>query len=211
MGRYTGPACRKCRREGMKLFLKGARCSMAKCAIDRGRPVPGMHGMGRRRKASDYGVQLREKQRLRRQYGLQEKQFRLFFDRAASKHGVTGEVLLQMLETRLDNIVFKLGYAPSRRAARQFVSHNHMLVNGRKANIPAMVLQPGDVISVKEKTKSREAASVGMEVAASLGRDVPSWLNHDEKSFSGEVVSVPTRDEIAPLVDEQLIVELYSK
>lgn len=211
MGRYTGPACRKCRREGMKLFLKGTRCAMAKCPIDRGRPAPGMHGMSRRRKPSDYGVQLREKQRLRRQYGLQEKQFRLFFDRASRKDGVTGEILLQLLETRLDNIVYKLGFAPSRRAARQFVSHNHVQVNGRKANIPAMILQTGAVISVKDRPKSREFASVSMEIAASGGKDVPSWLNLDEKNFSAELVSIPTRDEIAPLVDEQLIVELYSK
>lgn len=211
MGRYTGPSCRKCRREGMKLFLKGVRCSMAKCPIDRGRPAPGMHGMSRRRKSSDYGMQLREKQRLRRQYGLQENQFRLFFDRANRKTGVTGEVLLQMLEMRLDNIVFRLGFAPSRKSARQFVTHNHVLVNGSKANIPAMVLQAGAVVSVKNKQKSRDFAATCMEAAAIGGRNVPSWINLDQKNFSAELLSVPTRDEIAPLVNEQLIVELYSK
>ncbi|OVE76990.1 30S ribosomal protein S4 [bacterium E08(2017)] len=211
MGRYTGPACKKCRREGMKLFLKGTRCNMAKCPIDRGRPAPGMHGMSRRRKSSDYGIQLREKQRLRRQYGLQEKQFRLFFDRANRKDGVTGEVLLQMLETRLDNIVFRLGFGASRRAARQFVLHGHVQVNGRTASIPSMILQPGAKISIKNKQKSRDVAAASMEQASNSGRDVPSWLQLDEKNFSAELVSVPTREEIAPVVDEQLIVELYSK
>lgn len=209
MGRYTGPSCRKCRREGMKLFLKGLRCSMAKCPVDRGRPSPGMHGMNRRRKVSDYGVQLREKQRLRRQYGLQEGQFRLFFDRANRKTGLTGEVLLQMLETRLDNIVFRLGMAQSRSAARQFVTHNHVLVNGCRASIPSMVLQVGSVVSVRDRKKSRDYAGASMELSA--GREVPSWLKLDEKNFSAELVSIPTREEIAPIVNEQLIVELYSK
>ncbi len=156
MGRYLGPACKLCRREEMKLFLKGERCYMAKCAVETGRPVPGTHGTRRRRKVSDYGTQLREKQRLRRSYGLQEKQFRLFFKRAARRRGLTGEVLLQMLEMRLDNLAYRLGFAPSRRAAREFVRHNHMVVNGEKANIPSMVLKPGDIIGVRDKPNSRE-------------------------------------------------------
>ncbi len=209
MGRYTGPACKLCRREGQKLFLKGTRCFMAKCPIETGRPAPGMHGMRRSRKMSDYGVQLREKQRLRRQYGMQESQFRLFFDRAARKRGVTGEALLQMLELRLDNLVYRLGLAPSRRAARQFVRHNHVTVNGRKANVPSMVLKPGNVIKVRERQRSKDAATTSLETAQT--RERPSWLAFDEKALTGEILRVPTREEIAPIVNEQLIVELYSK
>jgi len=149
MGRYTGPACKQCRREQMKLFLKGERCFMAKCPIETGRPQPG--GAGRRRKkTSDYGNQLREKQRLRRMFGLREGQFHNFFERAAKKRGITGETLLQMLELRVDNLVYRLGFAPSRRAARQFVRHGHVRVNGERANIPSMILKPGDSITVKD-------------------------------------------------------------
>jgi len=209
MGRYTGPACKQCRREGMKLFLKGARCGMAKCPIETGRAAPGMHGQRRGRKPSDYGIQLREKQRLRRQYGLQEKQFRLTFDRAARQRGVTGERLLQMLEMRLDSVVFRLGLAPSRRAARQFVIHGHVEVNGHKANIPSMVLSEGAVVRVKDRAKSREPAQRSLELAE--GREVPGWLTLDAKNMTGEVVRTPSREEIAPVVNEQLIVELYSK
>ena len=209
MGRYTGPVCRRCRREGMKLFLKGARCYMAKCPVETGRPPPGMHGMRRGRKVSDYGIQLREKQRLRRQYGLQEGQFRLSFDRVSKKRGVTGEALLQMLESRLDNVVFRLGFASSRRAARQLVTHNHIQVNGRKANISSLVLRPGAVVRVKDQLRSRGRAAVSLE--ASEGKPVPPWLSLDAKNFTGEFVRVPTRDDIAPVVNEQLIVELYSK
>ena len=209
MGRYTGPACKQCRREGMKLFLKGTRCGMAKCPIETGRPAPGMHGQRRGRKLSDYGIQLREKQRLRRQYGLQEKQFRLTFDRAARQKGVTGERLLQMLETRLDSVVFRLGFAPSRRAARQFVIHGHVEVNGRKASIPSMILGEGAVVRVKDRAKSREPALKSLELVE--GREVPGWLTLDAKNLTGEVVRTPTREEIAPVVNEQLIVELYSK
>lgn len=208
MGRYTGPVCRLCRREGMKLFLKGARCAMAKCAVDRGRPIPGVHGAGRRRKPTDYGVQLREKQRLRRQYGMREKQFRLFFDRANKKTGVTGETLLQMLETRLDNIIFRLGLAPSRRAARQFVLHNHVLVNGKKASIPSQIITVGSKIGIRDNKQSKEFAKNSLETIAV---DVPSWLSFDKENMVGELVSIPTRVEIAPIVEEQLVVELYSK
>ena len=209
MGRYTGPACRRCRREGMKLFLKGTRCSMSKCPIETGRPAPGMHGQRRSRKLSDYGVQLREKQRLRRQYGLQEGQFRLFFDRAARRKGVTGEILLQMLETRLDNLVYRLGFAASRRMARQFVTHGHMLVNGHKATIPSMAVVPGSILKVATDSRSREVAKRSLELMAGL--EVPVWLTRDDAELSGGVVRLPSREEIAPIVDEQLVVELYSK
>ena len=193
----------------MKLFLKGTRCSMSKCPIETGRPPPGMHGQRRGRKMSDYGVQLREKQRLRRQYGLQEKQFKLFFERVSHQRGVTGELLLQSLESRLDNVVFRLGLAPSRRAARQMVGHGHVTVNGRVASIPSMILSAGDEIGVKERTRSRELAAKSLEVAE--GRELPGWMKMDAKAVKGEYVRVPTRDEIAPIVDEQLVVELYSK
>lgn len=209
MGRYTGPACRKCRREGMKLFLKGARCTMSKCPIETGRPAPGMHGQRRTRKQSDYGVQLREKQRLRRQYGLQESQFRLTFDRAVRRRGVTGEVLLQLLETRLDNLIYRLGLASSRRQARQFVTHRHVLVNGRRASVPSMTVAVGSVLQVKDKSSSRELAKQCLESGG--GKDLPAWLARDEKSLSGSLIRLPSRDEIAPIVDETLIVELYSK
>jgi len=208
MGRYIGPVCRLCRREGMKLFLKGDRCYMAKCAIDTGRPVPGMHGQ-RRSKMSDYGLQLREKQKLRRIYGMQEGQFRVFFQRALQARGITGEQLLQMLELRMDNVAFRCGFAPSRRAARQMVLHGHLQVNGRKVNIPSAVLKVGDVIQVRDRKKGRDYATRWMEVAESRGH-VP-WLSIDKQQFRGEILHVPTREEIAPVVKEHLIVELYSK
>lgn len=208
MGRYTGPACRQCRREGTKLFLKGDRCYMAKCAVEQGRAAPGMHGQ-RRSKTSDYGTQLREKQKLRRTYGMQETQFRLFFQRALKGRGVTGEKLLQLLEMRLDNLVYRLGFAPSRRAARQFTLHGHITVNGKKASIPSMVLKAGDVVQVKNVEHSREYAKQYVEQAESRG--IVSWLALDKGQLEGRVVQVPTREEIAPTVNEQLIVELYSK
>ena len=209
MGRYIGPACRFCRREGMKLFLKGARCMMAKCPVETGRPAPGMHGQRRGRKMSDYGVQLREKQRLRRQFGMQEGQFRIFFDRVLRRRGVTGEQLLQMLESRLDNLVFRLGFCSSRKSARQFVTHNHVQVDGKAANVPSMIVKPGSVIQVRDRAKSRELATRSLEAAA--GKPVVSWVALDAKKLSGELLRIPTREEIAPVVSEQLIVELYSK
>jgi len=209
MGRYTGPACKRCRREGMRLFLKGARCSMSKCPIETGRPAPGMHGQRRGRKMSDYGIQLREKQRLRRQYGLQEKQFHLFFERVSHQRGVTGELFLKALESRLDNIVYRLGLAPSRRAARQFVTHGHVTVNDKVASIPSMIISAGSIIGVKEKASSKAQAAACLEAAE--GREMPSWMTMDVKTMKGEFVRVPTREEIAPTVDEQLVVELYSK
>lgn len=209
MGRYTGSVCKRCRREGMKLFLKGARCYMAKCAIDKGRAAPGMHGMRRGRKPSDYGAQLREKQRLRRQYGLQEGQFRRFFKEALRRRGVTGETLLQMLECRLDNMVYRMGFAPSRPAARQAVRHNHFIVNGKKANVPSMILNGGDVVQVRERPRSRDMAVRSLESSTAQGET--SWISVDRKLLRAELLSVPSREEIAPVVDEQLIVELYSR
>ena len=208
MGRYTGPVCRMCRREGMQLFLKGDRCFMAKCPVQTGRPPPGVHGM-RRRKQSDYGAQLREKQRLRRMYGMQEGQFHGFFDKALARRGVTGEVLLQMLEMRLDTIVQRLGFAASRAGARQFVRHGHVEVNGRKATIPSMRLKPGDRVRVREKEHSRACAQPGMESAEARG--IAPWLALDKQAFRGEILHLPTREEIAPIVNEQRVVELYSK
>jgi len=209
MGRYTGPACRLCRREGMKLFLKGARCYMAKCAIDQGHPPPGMHGQRRARKMSEYGAQLREKQRLRRQYGMQEVQFKRFFREALRRQGVTGELLLQMLELRLDNVAFRLGFAASRRAARQLALHGHLAVNNRTVNVPSMILKVGDVIEVRNRPRSRDLATRTVEAATT--QQTPIWLNLDKKAFRGELLAVPTRDQIAPIVDEQAIVELYSR
>jgi small subunit ribosomal protein S4 len=193
----------------MKLFLKGTRCGMAKCAIETGRPVPGMHGRRRGKKMSDYGMQLREKQRLRRHYGLQEEQFRVFFERASRRRGVTGVQLLQMLESRLDNLVFRMGFAPSRRAARQLVTHSHVLLNGRRAAVPSLQVKPGGVIQVKERARSKDLATRNIEVAQ--GRQLAAWLSVDSKKLTGEYLRVPTREEIAPMVNEQLVVELYSK
>ncbi|MGI6098406.1 MAG: 30S ribosomal protein S4 [Lentisphaerae bacterium] len=209
MGRYTGPSCRQCRRAGTKLFLKGARCYMSKCPVDQGHPAPGMHGMRRSRKISEYGRQLREKQKLRQQFGMQEGQFRRFYERALRARGVTGENLLQMLELRLDNVVYRMGFAVSRRAARQFVLHKHVTLNGRTANVPSIVLKPGDVVVVRERPRSRDQATHAFEAAT--GRQMPAWLSVDPKTFRGEVLAVPTREEIAPVVEEQAIVELYSR
>ena len=209
MGRYTGPVCRQCRREGQKLFLKGARCYMAKCPIEQGTPAPGMHVARRAKKMSEYGSQLRQKQALRRQYGMGELQFHRFFEEALRKEGVTGENLLQLLEMRLDNIVYRLGLAPSRRAARQFVLHGHILVNGRKAAVPSYVLSVGDKLNVKDDAKSKDAATRSVEAAT--GAQLPVWMAFDRATLAAEVLAVPTREQIAPIVDEQAIVELYSR
>ena len=208
MGRYTGPACKICRRLGMKLFLKGDRCYMAKCPIETGRPAPGQHG-ARRSKLSDYGTQLREKQRLRKMFGMQESQFRLFFARAQRARGVTGEKLLQSLEFRLDNLVYRLGFAPSRRAARQMVNHGHIAVNGHKTSIASRVLKTGDKVQVRDQEQARAYATKYMENAEARG--IVKWLSLDRATFEGALLHVPTREEIAPEVSEQLIVELYSK
>jgi len=192
----------------MKLFLKGDRCNMAKCPIDTGRLAPGMHG-DRRVKISDYARQFREKQRLRRHYGLQDGQFRIFFDRALRQKGVTGEKLLQMLEMRLDNLVYRLGFSLSRRAARQFVLHEHLTVNSRRANVASMILKSGDRVAVKNRKKSMDLAKKSLE--AREGKELSPWLQLDRNAFSGVVLRIPTRDEIAPFVNEQLVVELCSK
>ena len=209
MGRYAGPVCRLCRREGMKLFLKGARCYMAKCPIDQGQSAPGMHGARKNRKMSDYGLQLREKQRLRRQYGLQEGQFRRVYAEAIRRKGVTGDTLLQILETRLDNIIYRLGFAQSRAFARQLVRHGHVTVNGGKVNIPSYAVQVGDVVSIRGKENSKVMAKGAFDSATQ--RQMPAWLKIDADALSAEMLSVPTRDEIAPIVDEMLVVELYSR
>ena len=208
MGRYIGPACKRCRRQGIKLFLKGDRCYMAKCPIEQGHSIPGMHG-GRRPRLKDYGIQLQEKQRLRNMYGMQEGQFRLFFERALRARGVTGEMLLQALEMRLDNIVYRIGLAPSRRAARQFVRHGHIRVNGVKVNIPSYKVKPGETIQARDAKHSRDYSKAHLDAAESRGW--PAWLNVDKAEFKAVVDHVPTREEIAPVVNEQLIVELYSK
>lgn len=208
MGRYVGPACRLCRREGSKLFLKGNRCYMAKCPITTERPVPGGK-MKRHSKLSDYGTQLREKQKLRRVFGMMERQFRLFFQRAVRSKAITGEKLLQMLEMRLDNIVYRLGFAASRRSARQFINHGHILVNGRKATIASMVLKANDVVEVANRVNSRQHVEPLFEVAESRG--IVAWLALDKAAFKGKVLHVPKREEITEPVNEQLIVELYSK
>ena len=209
MGRYTGPVCRLCRREGQKLFLKGARCYRAKCPIDQGTGIPGMHVARRARKMSEYGEQLRQKQALRRQYGMGELQFHRFFEEALRREGVTGELLLQQLELRLDNIVYRLGFATSRKQARQFVLHGHVTVNGRKASIPSMVLSQGDVVAVKDNKKSKDAATLALDAPSQA--QMPGWMELDKAALKGTVISIPTREQIAPIVDEQAIVELYSR
>lgn len=206
MARYTDANCRLCRREGQKLFLKGERCYSAKCAIEKRNYAPGQHGQSRK-KVSEYGLQLREKQKAKRYYGLQEKQFRNLFEKAARKQGKTGENLLIALETRLDNIVYRLGFAASRKEARQLVVHGHFTVNGKKATAPGMELKAGDVIKVKEKS----ANSPKFKEVKDMAVTVPSWMSVEVEKLEGKIVSVPTREEIDAPVAEHLIVELYSK
>jgi len=208
LARYRGALCRLCRRETEKLFLKGDRCFTEKCSVERRQYPPGQHGQ-RRSKLSDYGIQLREKQKVRRIYGLLEKQFRLYFQSAAGKAGVTGEVLLQMLETRLDNIVHRIGFAPNRISARQLVNHGHFLVNGKKVNIPSYRLRVGDVLEVREG--SRELTLITDSLSKIEHRGVPSWLELDAQNFKGKVLQIPAREDIQLTAQEQLIVELYSK
>lgn len=208
MARYRESACRICRRENIKLFLKGDRCYSDKCAFDRRAYAPGQHGQ-RRGKLSDYGVQLREKQKVKRNYGLSEKQFRLTFAKADRLKGVTGENLLMVLERRLDNVVYRLGFCASRSQARQLVRHSHFLVNGRKVNIPSYIIKPNDVIELKEA--SRNVQVVNDSLDAVVRRGIPQWLELDKSGFKGTVKSVPVRDDITMPIQEQLIVELYSK
>ena len=206
MARYTGPSCRLCRREGQKLFLKGERCYSSKCALERRAYAPGQHGQNRK-KASNYGLQLREKQKAKRFYGLQETQFKNYFEKAASKSGMTGENLLIMLETRLDNTVFRMGFASSRKEARQLVMHGHFTVNGKKVDIPSAEVKAGDVIAVKAKSTSSPKFKEIKEMTIST----PEWVSIDVNKLEGKVLSVPTRAQIDTPVAEHLIVELYSK
>lgn len=206
MARYTDANCRLCRREGQKLFLKGERCYSGKCAIEKRNYAPGQHGQSRK-KVSEYGLQLREKQKAKRFYGMQEKQFRNLFDKAARKQGKTGENLLVLLETRLDNVVYRLGFASSRKEARQLVVHGHFTVNGKKATAPALELKAGDVIKVKEKSTS----SPKFKEIKEMSITVPSWMAVDVEKLEGKVVAMPTREDIDTPVAEHLIVELYSK
>ncbi len=209
MARYTGPVCRLCRRENMKLFLKGDRCHTDKCAVERRNYAPGQHGQGRV-KVSDYGTQLREKQRVKRTYGLLEKQFRAYFRKADGMKGVTGENLLVLLERRLDSVVYRMGFSSSRNEARTLVRQSHFLVNGRKVNVPSFLVRPGDVVELREK--SRQVARVNEALDGVMRRGVPSWVELDRAAFKGTLKTLPVREEMTtPVFQEHLIVELYSK
>jgi len=209
MGRYIDASCRLCRRERQKLFLKGTKCYTEKCPVERRAYPPGQHGQSRRQKISEYGVQLREKQKVRRIYGLMENQFRNYFEKALRQTGRTGEILVRMLESRLDNVVYRLGFAPSRKAGRQMISHGHVLVNNKAVNIPSYILRPGDVVQVREKSKKMDV------IHASLKRMkdsmLPPWLSLDKAGLSGTYLNLPERADIPLAANEQLIVELYSK
>lgn len=209
MARYLGSACRQCRRENLKLFLKGDRCFSDKCSFERRAYPPGQHGQARMRKISDYAIQLREKQKVRRIYGVLEGQFRRYFEMAERKKGITGENLLALLERRLDNIIYRLGFASTRIQGRQFVLHNHVMVNGKKVNIPSFLVSVGDTISLKEKSRSVPFVQESLEAVARRG--VPTWLELDSANFSGVVKAMPIREELTMPIQEQLIVELYSK
>jgi small subunit ribosomal protein S4 len=206
MARDTGPQCKQCRREGLKLFLKGERCLTDKCSVERRPYPPGQHGRGRVRQ-SEYRHQLREKQKARRYYQLLEKQFRSYYDKASRQPGVTGENLLRLLERRLDNVVVRLGFAASRRQSRQLITHGHFAVNGRRVNKPSYQLRPGDIVSVRETSSARPVISEATELTAT----VPAWLQADYDSLTAKVLRLPEREEISTPVQEQLIVELYSK
>ena len=208
MARYTGAVCKLCRREGKKLFLKGERCYTNKCAIDRRAYAPGQHGQSRK-KNSEYGLQLRAKQQARRYYGIQEGQFHKYFLMAERKAGVTGENLLQICESRLDNVVYTLGWASSRAEARQLVVHAHFRVNGNKVDIPSYLLKAGDIVSVK--ASSRDSDKFKAVIEANGGRPVPEWLDLNRETLEAKVVALPTREQIAAPVEEHLIVEFYSK
>lgn len=208
MAKYRGPVCRLCRCEGEKLFLKGSRCMTEKCAIERRSYPPGQHGQGRPR-ISDYSLQLREKQKLRRIYGLQERQFRGLFERAERQTGVTGEALLRLLECRLDNVVYRLGFGSSRKEARQLVNHGHVLLNGRRTNIPGALVKVGDVVEVRQKSRSLVSVLAALDAVDSRG--VPEWLELDRAAFQGTVRALPTRENIGLPVNEQMVVELYSR
>ena len=209
MARYNGPVCRLCRREGMKLFLKGERCYTEKCAIEKRNMPPGQHGRARKAKMVGYAVQLREKQKVKRIYGVLEDQFRRYFESAERQRGITGETLLQLLERRLDNVIYRLGLATSRAQARQLVRHGHFMVNGRKVDVPSYSVKAGDTISVRGTSAQNTSIVHAMEEVK--GRGIPEWLSFDANAMSGRVASLPTREQINLPVQEQLIVELYSK
>ena len=210
MARYAGPVCRLCRREGMKLFLKGERCYAEKCAIEKRNVPPGQQGRRRRpNKVIGYGSQLREKQKFKRTYGGLESQFRRYFATAERHRGITGETLLQLLERRLDNVVYRLGLATSRPQARQLVRHGHVRVNGKRADVPSFSLKAGDAVTVRERSSKKPSIVYAMEEVK--GRGIPGWLEFDASTMTGRVATLPTRDEINLPVQEQLIVELYSK
>lgn len=209
MARYRDSVCRHCRRENLKLFLKGDRCYSDKCAFDRRSYPPGEHGERRGRKLSDYGIQLREKQKVKRMYGLSENQFHLFFERADRHKGITGTNLLVLLERRLDNVVYRLGFANSRAQARQFVRHKHFLVNGKKVDIPSFLVKIGDSVEVREKSKKIQSMQESLE--AVVRRGVPQWLDLEKDNMKGSIKSFPVREDLTMPMQEQFIVELYSK
>jgi small subunit ribosomal protein S4 len=209
MARYTQAVCKLCRRENQKLFLKGHRCQTDKCAVERRAYAPGQHGRDQRRKVSEYGLQLREKQKVRRTYGILERQFYLYYEKSSRMRGITGENLLSLLERRLDNIVYRLGFAPSRRTARQLVRHRHFTVNGRITDIPSFILRPGDTVRVREKSKSLDVIHSALKDAGP-GSEIP-WLRLDKAHLEGELLELPKRADIPTVAQEQLIVELYSK
>jgi small subunit ribosomal protein S4 len=208
MARYIGPVCKLCRREGMKLFLKGERCYTDKCSFDRRPYAPGQHGQ-RRSKVTEYGVRLREKQKVRRIYGIVERQFRRYFAEADRRRGVTGENLLALLECRLDSVCFRLGFAPTRAEARQTVLHRHITVNGRSVNIPSYQVRPGDVVAVHERSKTQARILSALEQVERRG--VPGWLDLDKAALAGTIKTAPNREEITLPIQEQLIVEFYSR
>ena len=208
MARYTGPVCKLCRREGVKLFLKGDKC-MTKCTLERRNTKPGQHGASRARKESGYAKQLREKQRVRRTYGVLERQFRKHFGAAARRPGKTSENLLQILEMRLDNLVYRMGFADSRAQARQIVNHGHFAVNGRKTDIPSFIAKPNDVITVRDRSKGLEYFKTRALLLAQKG--VPTWLSLDINAMSGRVVSIPSRTDLELPFDEQMVVEFYQR
>ena len=209
MARYTGAVCRMCRREGQKLFLKGDRCYTEKCALERRAYAPGQHGNARNKKLSEYGLQLREKQKAKRYYGVQESQFEGYFEMASKRTGMTGENLLSILECRMDNVVYRLGFAMSRAEARQLVRHGHFTVNGAKVNIPSYLIKVGDVIELKEGSRSLDKFKGSLEANAS--RPIPKWLDFDQNNKVAKVVAAPAREDVDLPIQEHLIVELYSK
>ena len=210
MARYIGPVCRQCRREGMKLYLKGERCHSEKCAIEKRNFIPGQHGKDRAKKIVGYGLQLREKQKVRRVYGVLERQFRITFEKAALQKGITGENLMQNLERRLDSVIFRMGFGTSRAQARQVVNHGHIDVNGRKCNIPSAMVKVGDVISVRESSKSNATILAARDATAHA--PAPNWIDVDREGLKGRVQSLPKREDLVQIqLNEQLIVELYSK